>query len=138
MACNGNCNACGISCNCNIVQATSIVLSGGVLIIVIPDENYVNHQMVNIRLISTDIVTQSPPVQVQIGLGSEDSVVNVITENGNYLYSDQVQRRGILRLMVATDSGLFVKRGCFLRTDSIFPEPLVVKTEEVTTDTEGS
>ena len=138
MACNGNCNACGMSCNCNIVQATSIVLDDGVLVIVIPDNNYVNHQMINIGLIQSDIASQSPPVQVKIGLGSDDALANIITENGNYLYSDQVQRRSILRLMVATDSALFVKRGCFLRTDNVFPEPLVITTEEVTTDTEGS
>ena len=138
MACNGNCNACGMSCNCNIVQATSIVLDDGVLVIVIPDNNYVNHQMINIGLIQSDIASQSPPVQVKIGLGSDDALANIITENGNYLYSDQVQRRSILRLMVATDSALFVKRGCFLRTDNVFPEPLVITTEEVTTGTEGS
>lgn len=116
----------GCSCNncAQAVQTTSISVEDGALILVIPNNNYVNHQMVCISLIATSTPSQTPPIPVKIGLGGTDSLIDVITENGNYLYSDQLYRRSILRVMVATDSVLMIKRGCFNRTSAVFPEPL--------------
>jgi len=125
MACN-RCNSCG--CNsCELVQTTSISVIDSQLVLEIPNNEYVNHQMVCIQLGNSTLAVQSPPLPVKVGLGGTTELVDVITENGNYLYTDQLYKRSILRVMVATDSSLMVKRGCFNRTSVVFPEPLEVE-----------
>lgn len=119
------CNNCRCTTCSRFVKTTSVSVSNDVLILVIPDNNYVNHQMVCVG-VSQDIPTISTPIRVAIGLGSESNLVSIITENGNYLYSDQLSLCRPLRLQVATDTKLFVKRGCFNRTKAVFSEPLTV------------
>lgn len=130
MACMNNCRCC------SMVSTTSVSVVDGALVLVIPNNNYVNHQMVCIG-VSQSAPSQSPPIPVKVGLGSTADVVDVITENGNYLYSDQLYRNRILRVQVATDSSLLVKRGCYNRTSAVFPEPLSVENTESEVTTNG-
>lgn len=119
------CNRNRCSCCDNLVKTTSVSLVGDTLVLVIPDRNYVNHQMVCVG-VEQFIPTVTVPTRVAIGLGSDTSLVSIITENGNYLYTDQLRCNSPLRLQVATDTKLFVKRGCFCKTRAVIAEPLTV------------
>ena len=121
---------------CNVVVAT-VSIADGALVLTIPDNNYVNGQVVRIGVNGGTIASQVPPVPVKVGLGTSDNLVDVIISDGNFLYSDQLYRRNILTVRVATDSISFIKVGMSKCTSHIFPEPLTVETEVNSTDGEG-
>lgn len=124
-------------CNtCDVVVAT-VSIADGALVLTIPDNNYVNGQVVRIGVNGGTVASQVPPVPVKVGLGTSDNLVDIILADGNFLYSDQLYRRSVLTVRVATDSISFIKVGLSKCTSHIFPEPLTVAAAANSADSEG-
>ena len=121
---------------CNVVVAT-VSIADGALVLAIPDNNYVNGQVVRIGVNGGTVASQVPPVPVKVGLGTSDNLVDIILTDGNFLYSDQLYRRSVLTVRVATDSISFIKVGLSKCTSHIFPEPLTVAAAANSADSEG-
>lgn len=126
--------ACCSTC-CGVVDAT-VSIADGALVLTIPDNNYINGQVVRIGVNGGTVASQVPPVPVKVGLGTSDNLVDIILADGNFLYSDQLYRRSILTVRVATDSISFIKVGLSKCTSHIFPEPLTVAAAN-SADSEG-
>lgn len=121
---------------CCIIDAT-VSIADGALVLTIPDNNYINGQVVRIGVNGGTVASQVPPVPVKIGLGTSDNLVDIILADGNFLYSDQLYRRSVLTVKVATDSISFIKVGLSKCTSHIFPEPLTVAAAANSADSEG-
>ncbi len=121
---------------CDVVVST-VSIADGALVLTIPDNNYVNGQVVRIGVNGGTVASQVPPVPVKVGLGTSDNLVDIILADGNFLYSDQLYRRSVLTVRVATDSISFIKVGLSKCTSHIFPEPLTVAADANSADSEG-
>ena len=124
MACScisSRCNSCK-----HFVTSTAVALTGGNLVITIPQNNYVNNSEVCI-CVAQNIpagVTGETPVVIQIGTGA--TLFPLVTKCGHNVYGDQIRSRRIYCTRVATDTSRFVYNGrCNLPcTSHIFPAAL--------------
>lgn len=96
-------------CNRNLVS-TSVVNSGSNIEITVPDFVICNGVCRNL-IIAQKIPALDTPVPVILVVNG--TKFQMLLENGNYLYSDQINCRRCYTIQFATDSSLVVvKRGC--------------------------
>lgn len=104
-------------CNKNLVS-TSVVNGGGNIQITVPDFVICNNTCRNL-IIAQKVPALDTPVPVILIVNG--TKFQMILENGNYLYSDQINCRRCYTIQFATDSSLVVvKRGCIKCTNFQF------------------
>lgn len=122
MACklyNNNGFGCG-GCT-HFVRTVSVTLTGGVLVLNIPQKTYSNGEKVCICVAQAiPEVTSADTVAITIGSGTTQYPLR--TKCGNNVHADQLRSRKVYHTYVATDTGSFVVSGCELcRTGFNFP-----------------
>ena len=123
MPCNlYNNNGFGCGGCCHFVRTTSVTLTGGVLILNIPQSNYSNGEKVCICVAQaiSDGVTSADTVAITIGTDATQYPLR--TKCGNNVHADQIRSRKVYHTYVATDTGTFVVSSCELcKTGFNFP-----------------
>lgn len=123
MPCNlYNNNGFGCGGCCHFVRTTSVTLTGGVLILNIPQNTYRNGEKVCICVAQAipDGVTSADTVAITIGTDATQYPLR--TKCGNNVHADQIRSRKVYHTYVATDTGTFVVSSCELcKTGFNFP-----------------
>lgn len=104
-------------CNKNLVS-TGVVNGGSNIQITVPDFVICNGTCRNL-IIAQKIPCTDTPVPIILVVNGTN--FQMILENGNYLYNDQISCRRCYTIQFATDSSLVaVKRGCINCTNFQF------------------
>lgn len=107
---------------CHFVKTTSVTLTGGVLILNIPQATYSNGEKVCICVAQSipDGVTSVDTVAITIG--TDTAQYPLRTKCGNNVHADQLRSRRVYHTFVATDTASFVADRCELcKTGFNFP-----------------
>lgn len=135
MPCNlYNNNGFGCGGCCHFVRTTSVTLTGGVLVLNIPQNTYSNGEKVCICVAQAipDGVTSADTVAITIGTDATQYPLR--TKCGNNVHADQIRSRKVYHTYVATDTGTFIVSSCELcKTGFNFPTIPVAATPAVAT-----
>lgn len=115
MACrlyNNNGFGCG-GCT-HFVKTVSVIVSGNVLILNIPQKTYSNHEKVCICVAQNIPTNITSAMTVAITIGTGTTQYPLITRCGNNVHADQVRSRKVYHTNVATDTAVFVVNRCEL------------------------
>lgn len=109
-----NNNGFGCGGCCHFVRTTSVSLTGGVLILNIPQRTYSNKEKVCICIAQVLPDGVVPTDTVAITIGTDATQYPLRTKCGNNVHADQIRGRKVYHVFAATDIPAFTVSVCEL------------------------